>query len=453
MSDLERAFEALKNKQADIDTLFDYAEGRQPLRYSTKRLQEAFKNIDVHFEQNWCSVVIDAAMDRVTIAGWDTENKQQNDALDKVFKRLDIGVAAYNAHYDALVAREGFIIAWKNDAGEIELYHNSPSLCHMFYDENSPNKKSFAAKWYREDVGGGSFVLRMILYYPERIEYYNTQPVKATPDQASAFEPSEIPVSENTYGAIPVFHFRTNRRNKSDLQNILTLQDAVNKLLSDMMVAAEYGAYKQRYIISNTDTTGLRNSPNMIWSIPSDSDGKTQVGEFSAQDLDTYLNAIDKLANSVAIISRTPKHYFFGAGANLSGEALLAMEAPLTKKVEQIEANLNGTWRELGAFILQLETGQVLPASEITPIWSPPESVQPFTEAQTIKTLVDAQVPLVTAVRMRGWDQSQIDAMLADVKKQKEEETTTAIAALERARINSEQNNEGVNSNVNPQPN
>jgi hypothetical protein len=237
---------------------------------------------------------------------------------------------------------------------------------------------------------------------------------------------------------------QTNRRNKSgELANILTLQDAVNKLLADMMVAAEFGAFRQRWIISNANTKALKNAPSEIWTIPP-GDGvgqQSSVGQFEATDLNNYLNAIDRLANSVAIISRTPKHYFYSAGTGISGEALLAMEAPLTKKVKQREGNFGVTWSEIASFLLKLNGNGDIPPSQIKPIWEPAQSIQPFTEAQTLLTNINAGVPLVTQLKRQGWTEKDIESMQKDEEDAKSKTTSMASALLEQARIKQEQEN------------
>ena len=49
MSDIEIAYNLIKNKRPELDTPWAYANGEQPLRYSTNRLQEAFNDINAHF--------------------------------------------------------------------------------------------------------------------------------------------------------------------------------------------------------------------------------------------------------------------------------------------------------------------------------------------------------------------------------------------------------------------
>ena len=258
-----------------------------------------------------------------------------------------------------MVTSEAFIIAWKDDT-EIEVYYNDPRMCHIFYDTDNPKKKEYAAKWYKD----ADNVYHMTLYYPDRLEYYETGVTRQMPNSSNAFKPSDPDTADNPYGVIPVFHYVLSRRTRtSELTNIVTLQDAVNKLFADMMVSAEFGAFKQRWVISQADTKSLKNAPNEIWQLPP-GDGvgqQTSVGEFTGGGLEPYLNAIDKIANSIAIISRTPKHYFYNTGADVSGEALLAMESPLIAKVEQYQEVFGVAWKELGSFILQMNGSQVSP--------------------------------------------------------------------------------------------
>ena len=261
-SDIEKAYKALKNKLTPYTTLFKYAEGNQPLMYTAERLEEAFRNLNARFNQNWCSVVINAALDRTTFTGWNVAKDKTADAeIDDLYKNNQVALEAYEVHRAAMITSEGYIIAWKEE-DNVEIYYNDPRLCVMFYDGDNPKRKAFAAKWWRDNDDRW----HMTLYYPDRLEYYITQQTfkgSKTPSSAAAFKPAEKPSMPNTYDTIPVFHFRVARNGKGDLTDIITLQDAVNKLLSDMMVAAEFGAFKQRWIISNSDTTALKNGAGM----------------------------------------------------------------------------------------------------------------------------------------------------------------------------------------------
>lgn len=443
MSDLERAFDALKLKATQYGIAFSYAEGNQPLQYSTQRLHDAFRDLNATFSQNWVSVVIDSVLDRLSFQGWSVKEDVTNEMFATIFEEYQISSESHSVHRSALITHEAFIIAWKEDEA-IQCYYNDPRLCHVFYNAENPRLVDYAAKWYKADNR-----YYITLYYPDRLEYYETAEVKSTPAKATAFKPSEVPTADNPYGVIPVFHFMLDKHsNNSELTNIVTLQDAVNKLFADMMVAAEFGAYKQRYVISNLDASNLKNKPNEIWLLPAgDGVGQgTSVGEFQETPLSNYLDAIDKIASSIAIISRTPKHYFYQSGSDISGEALMAMEAPLVAKVERYQESFEVTWKALGSFLAKLQ-GVAVPAKDIDIIWNPPQSVQPKTEADVMKVLKEVGIPLDIVLKWAGKTETEIKEISGVLNKEKEESRTQAQLMLERLRLQNAQSNEVVPQN------
>ena len=203
-----------------------------------------------------------------------------------------------------------------------------------------------------------------------------------------------------------------------------------------MMVAAEYGAFKQRYVIATTGGTvaNLKNGPNETWDIPSgDGEGpNTQVGEFSATDLSNFIAGLDHIASRIAILSHTPKHYLLQAG-DVSGEALIAMEAPLVKEAARYMARLAVTWKHAAAFVMRL-SGHAVTADDIECIWEDEHTVQPYTESLIHKTNVDAGIPIVTQLRREGWSEDELAQMQKDMDEAQAGMTSLADVAISRAR-------------------
>ncbi len=431
-TDVELAYKALTGKQARCDLLWSYYDGNQPLVYSAKRLQEVFDNLNATFTENWCAVVVDAVADRLNLARWHVgEDEAATQALNDLYLATELNLDSDDAHLAALVTGEAFVIVWPNADGEVEAYYNDPRLCHVQYQADNPREAAWAAKWWQDSEK----LIHLTLYYPDRLEYYLTRQKADQVQSAEAFEPADPPQAENPYGQIPVFHLRRDRRAiQSELANATSPQDAVNKLLSDMMVAAEFGAFKQRWVISNGDISTLKNKPNEIWNIPGgDGAGQpTQVGEFSQADLGVYLTAMDKLATAIAVITRTPKHYFFTQGGDPSGEALIAMEAPLVKKTKRYIARLKATWQKIGAFMLQLK-GVQANLADVQAIFDKPETVQPRTEAEIRQISVATGIPLVTALRDEGKTEEWLGAMEKDRAAEQQAQQETLAAAMMRA--------------------
>lgn len=429
--DLEIAFNAIKAKSNWYDKLFAYYDGDQPLIYSTRKLKQIFNKIDVKFIENWCGVVIDAVVDRIELLRFEVTDTRAQTRLSELWTQTEMNLDSYDAHLASVITGESFVIAWKGEDG-IESYYNDPRMCHMEYMAAKPRKKEFAAKIYTT----GDNDWWMVLYHPDRIDTYfvtKKNNLKASDFKLDRSEPNE-------HGQIPVFHLRRERRKiKGELDlGIISLQDAINKLLSDMMVAAEFGAFKQRYIISQIETQGkLKNSPNEIWDIPAgDGIGQdTAVGEFSPTELSNYLDALDRLSSTLAIITRTPKHFVYKQGGDPSGEALIALEAPLNDKCTKYINRFKVPWQGVGQFLLMLD-GVTVDKNDITPIFERPETVQPLTRANIRKTNRDAGVPVRTTLRTEeGWSQEQINRYEADVQaEQAAQQQTLASAVLDAQR-------------------
>jgi hypothetical protein len=155
-------------------------------------------------------------------------------------------------------------------------------------------------------------------------------------------------------------------------------------------------------------------------------------------------------ANAIAVISRTPKHYFWSQGTP-SGEALIMQEAPLSKKAARYIAHFSSTWQHIAAFLLLLDGVSVDPAL-ITPLFARPETVAPLTQADIRQKAVAAGIPLETQLRREeGWDDAAIAALQTAQDAASERQQVTLGAAMARAQRDLDQNTPptpGLGSNV-----
>jgi hypothetical protein len=393
-SDIERAYKAITDKRPGYDLAWSYYDGAAPLKYSTERLRQAFESMNVYFAENWLQLVVTSVLDRLTLKGFSV-NGTSNSDLDKLFASENMQLTSYDVHEAGLVTSESFVIAERDEEGNVSTYYNDPRLCHVFYKADKPKEKEFACKYWQDEGDGAK---HLVLYYPDRFEYYSASKNAST---ARGFNLDSVEANET--GVIPVFHFRNTRRGKGEFGVAeYSMQDAANKLFSDMLVAAEFTSVKQRVIISKADPGDLKTFEN--WWIP-DSDAKVQ--EVGGAELTNFLDAIDRIAQAMGIITRTPKHYFFAQGGDPSGDALIAMEAPLTKKVTQRQENYAVTWKEVASYMLKL-MGTEVDASAIMPIWGPIETLQPMVSAQILQVETSAGVPLKVAAKRQGWADDEL---------------------------------------------
>lgn len=412
MTDIKTAFDTIRAKYDGLKQAFDYYDGNQPIVFASSKLAEIFES-NVKFVENWCAVVVDSMKERIELARVATPENIQS-SMDTIWDSNLLDLESDDLHEAALVTGEAYLLVQRTEERGVELFYNDPRLCHVWYHNDNPRAKKMAAKmWVNDDKR-----YNLTLYYPDRIEYYVSRSEYESVSDAGNFVLLEDGIQANETGEIPVFHFTLSKRvTKGELADVIPLQNAINKLLTDMMVVGDFGSFPQRYIISNAEIGKLKNAPNEIWAIPS-GDGvgqQTSVGQFQPADLGNYLNSINQLAGDIARITRTPKHFFFSQGGDPSGEALIAMEAPLNRKVRDRIERFEPVWKDAIAYALRLD-GKSVTAGDITLKWDTIETLQPRTQAEIRNFEVNSGIPLLTLLRQEGWTDEQLKQMLQDQK-------------------------------------
>jgi len=362
-----------------------------------------FKN-QVVFKKNFCQVIVNTSRDRLKVQDWNHGEEAVSEAMGLIWKRC-FQRPSVDIHVNALVHGESYMMLWPDAQGVPKAYYHSPTQAHVMYEEGDPYTPRVGVKiWQAQDKRH-----MMNLYYADRIVHLaaSTEPPKAV----TAYR--VISEDPNPYGVMPLFHFQLSQPELTI--GIISLQDALNKLLNDMMVTSEYSAFNQRWAIGNFDDGPIDVGPATTVKIPPGVEGEqsASTGVYPASSPANYLESIGALTNDMAALSGTPKHYFEGQGANISGEALHTMEGPLVSKIELFQEQLAITWAQAMAFGLAID-GTAADAEDIEVIWKDPHTQQPLSHAQTRLTNTQAGIPIKNILRDEGWTDEQLEELDAD---------------------------------------
>jgi len=411
-TDLKRAILDLSTKAVAYRRLWNYYEGKHPLVFSSEKLAEVFDRA-VPFVQNWCEVIINAALDRLIIDGWSIQDGLAKDALDELWRKTQLRRRAGDVHKAALVTGEAFVVVQKDADKAVRAFYNDPCNMAMYYDDEKPQVKKFAVKaWLDTQVKKW----RLNLYYLNRIEHY----INNGADFGSTFTPYSAenvkPVEPHDFGFIPIIHFRRDLRTTIGelTPSVLSIQDAINKLFSDMMVTSEYSAFQQRWVIGRFEGTGkIPVAPFTTVEIPPGAPGEqpVSVGQFEASDPQCYLLPLEQLVHSIAIISRTPKSYFLKTGGDPSGEALQAMEAPLVSKVESMQDNFGDSWGEVGDMMLAFAGVNISEDEDLWPLWKPAATPIPKAQAEIREINTRAGLPIEWQMKREGLTEEELQEL------------------------------------------
>jgi hypothetical protein len=351
---LGRLSAALDAQAAEAAVYTAYDEGHHPLQFATSKFRETFGSLFSEFADNWCPVVVDSSNERLQVQGFrfGSRGYEGDKAAWDIWQRNNLDADSGLCHREAIKTGTAFVIVDQGDPPRITV--ESPAEVIVAHAPGDRRLRIAALKrWIDYDR-----IHHATVYLPEGTYRFRTrEPIEV--GQEVRWEPDDPEHVPNPFGTvIPVIPMRNNpsmiRGGRSDLAVVIDLQNAVNKIVTDMLVASEYAAFRQRWAtgveIPVDPDTGRPNSEpylssiSRVWTIP---DEAAKFGEFDVTDLGNYVKAVETLIQHLAAQTRTPPHYLTaGLGQWPSGDSLKASEAGLVAKVKRKQIDFGEAWEE-----------------------------------------------------------------------------------------------------------
>lgn len=378
--DIARALKQMRARATSYKLLADYYDGNHRLAFATDKFRSAFGVLFRAFADNLCPSVVDAVADRLSVTGFTIEHGPEDAAAAAwaLWKANRMDRRAGEVHTEALRSGDAYVIVWPDRDGKPTIYPNDGAAMTVGYDPEMPGAILWAAKAWVIDDGR----LRLTLYYPDRIEKYGTaSKAQEIPETATAFTPFEIEGEPwplpNPWLQVPVFHFGNNagvgRFGRSELVDVIPLQDALNKAIADMLVAMEFVALPQRWAtgleVDIDEATGRPKAPfipgaDRVWTV---GDPDTKFGQFAPADLAQFLEVQKGFRQEIATVSRTPIHALIPPTGNWpSGESLKTSESPFLAKIADRQIAFGDGWEDVILFALRIAGG---PDAQLVTEW------------------------------------------------------------------------------------
>lgn len=407
----------------------DYYVGEHPLEFATDKWVEVFGDTFEEFSDNWCQVVVDAVAQRMRITGWKSESDKDKEAADvaeEIWDESSVYKEEDDLYIGALTKGDGYMICWPSpeETDKIDLYYNDALNVEVFYDPSNIRRIAAASKKW-EDLEGN---MHLRLYFPDRIESYvipnklNFQP--GLFQMVSEFRDEDAPLPSgwerlaapipNPYGQVPVFHFKNRRgvgsHGMSEIKIVIPIQNAINKMLMDMMLASEFAGFRQLWMTgSGQPKDGWKAGPYRVWA-STDKDAK--FGSIQPSDLEQFVAIVEMMVGHVAKVTQTPMHYLRPSGDMPSGEALRTAESGLVKKCLSRQRQWGWTWGDAMTFAVGLRLGREV-TGVLRPVWEDPETRHDLEQAQTAQLKSVLGIPLEHLwAEHFGYTQEEIDLFL-----------------------------------------
>lgn len=442
--------QALSQELPDLDKYRSYYEGDQQLVFGTQEFRDKFGPAYANYRDNWCEVVADAVVDKLTVQGILVPGREEDGKkIWEVFKKNDYDEVQNEVHEAAIVEGKATVIVWKDPELGVRLDFNPPQMVRVRYSDDDYRRAIFAIKQWITPSGEtrvNVYTTKAVYKYTQRVSAQPVPPNYArrgvdalrAPDNPSASltprrvegEPWPLP---HSFGRVPVVEFVN--KTSSELKNVIPHQDAINYIWISAFTAGEFSAWAQRvfFTAANEPPGGWKNSPGMIWRVPVivDAEGKplpSSMGEFRPANLDGFRQLIETQLQSMAHTSKTPVRLFFksdrgGRGDAPSGESLIVEDEPLLEKVANRQSRFGNSWYRVAGLIAKGLGLADLPPGEMR--WKDTRAKYRTTLLTEAKVMFDMGVPLDFLVEHMAFSPEEIEILRqkieVDVKKKEEE--------------------------------
>lgn len=347
-----------------------YYEDDQNLSFATPQFIEHFGGLFREFAVNICGVIVQAMTERMKVQGISIPASEDDRRTDRgrvtpydkdswrMWQRNNLDSHSQVHHTMIATTGYGYMTVWGDREDQAVITVEDPQQMIVAYWPGTPRVRAAALKRWVDEWTGYQFAT---LYLAASVHRFRSEH-SAAGLTAVTGEISWVPRGDgdtvnNPLGVVPVVEFLNDPtvrgEGRSELRSIIPIQDAINKLVCDMLLASEFAAYPQRWAIglepATDEKTGKTKKPfeaafDRVWANPNESGS---FGQFQAADLSNYVKAKETLIQDGAFISRTPRHYFTQSGQSPSGDALKSSETGLVAKVKDREVPVGEGYEEV----------------------------------------------------------------------------------------------------------
>ena len=418
----------------------EYDDGIQNVQL-TDRVR-AFLNIDAEqgeFNVNYCPLIINAKADRLKVTGLDVEDKAQKELLWKWWRKNRMDAKQNIVHRSAILNGDAYMLVEWDNVGQIPRFHYEPAFVgdgvECYYSDERRDEIECASKTWRINTGKDTGKMRrMNLYYPDRIEKYVSHDDFDNGNWLPYEDEDTNIVAEGHAGkagitwwtttrtedgdplGIPIVHFKNNDKGEcygtSDLQNVIPVQDIINKSMVDLIAAMDANGFPV-FVGYGFNWTSLQVGPGAIASVTKDAPAAKleSIPAMSPAGLIAVYNAAVMEAGR---ISGTPLSYFQVSGQVAAEGTMKQQEVALVSRVKKTQTDFGNAWEDVFTIARRLHNtfSTEAPLSEdevIDTIWEQAESRNDKEQAETLSIKVQALgVPEAQAWTELGYDETKI---------------------------------------------
>jgi hypothetical protein len=450
---LEKLVEELRNRQNDdggnsygVDTLTKAYDGEFKLRYASDSFKEYFAGRYTNFSDNWCGIVGDAPHERLEPIGIRLRGDSEGDkGLWASWVDNDADALCDLALLDAIVAKRSFAQVWADKDDNPIISWGHPSQMIVGYDPATRARISGAHVWLDGEMEFASLDWAGFLWKFQRSVPTNSGLILPSSFNQGGWEmrqdaeddewPLENPMGKVSFVELPN-RPRLVGEPLSDIAGTLAMQHAINLLWAQLFAVSDEATIGQRAIIGAERPVmpQLNSEGVVVGEIPVDlkklrqddilwiTDPNAKAHEWTPAKLEVFTNVIEIAVGHIAAQTRTPAHYLLIGGtiANVSGDAMKALETGLVKRTEEKTQHFGRSIRDIFELVALAKNDQATAAAVRggKVLWKDVENRSDAQRADALSKKRDIGYPLRYLLELDGLPPEEITRVMAMVEQE-----------------------------------
>jgi Phage portal protein, SPP1 Gp6-like len=371
-----------------------------------------------------CGLVVSAVVDRLQVEGYQsTDTGQVDEEVWSWWQASNLDGRQSMLYADSLVFGDGYVLIV--DEGEQPgFYVQSPLNMVVDLDSTNPAVIERAVKQVKN---------RGWLYTDEAIYAFRKNDFRV---DSRGWELEAV--TPHSAGEVPIVRFpnRMDSRGvtQSEIELISGPQRRIIQTLADRLMVQRAASWKQRWVSGievEVDKDGKAVPPFRVGvdQLVVSENPDARFGQWDESPFDAHLQAIEADIRHAAAISQTPPHLLTPASiSNISADALIAMEAGLTAKVQQRELAYGEAWEHAFRIGAQM-VGYTLP-DEAEVIWADLERRSDAQKVDGVLKLNSIGLPLSYLLERLSLSPQKAALILDEVEKQQAKAAAAAAASF-----------------------
>jgi hypothetical protein len=341
---------------------------------------------------------------------------------------------------------------WGDEDDEPRITWEHPSQAIVGYDPETRARVAGAKVWADDDREYAT------LYLPDEVWKFqrprvtsnlvgpNGQPFVTL---EGSWELRAEGVIDNPLGKVPLVELANRPRlvgePHSDIAGTLAMQHAINLLWAQLFAVSDEATIGQRIILGaeqpvmpilNSDGDVIGEKPVDLKKFRQDtiafiSDPTAKAFEWTPANLKVFTDVIEIMVGHIAAQTRTPAHYLLIGGtiANVSGDAMKALETGLVKRTQEKTQHFGRAIRDVFELVAlaQGDSGKAAAVRGGQVLWRDVENRSDAQRADALAKKKDIGYPLRYLLEQDGLSPAEIDRVMDMVREEQSDPILSQI--------------------------